>query len=139
MLHSKAWWRDRQWSAFNLPKDLSRFASSKKDVSPFDHFHLWAAKKIGPTPTGKVISVSAVWLHEQDAKKLSKLTYDWICKFHYPTKIYKVAAAQQALALLNLDVGPSSFREDALPPGIESGKVFIEVDSLFITKTELQD
>lgn len=110
--------------------DFKRFESAKtSDVSPYEKFFLWVAKTLGGVPEGKLINVSACWLHPKDDAKLNKLVKTWLSrKFGSPKNIL-----DKEYGYLHLQISPASFQDDTdLPDWLESGYVYIKATELFI-------
>lgn len=123
--------RTVEWNGWTLTPTklppMSKFASKSENVSPFEKFHKWVAKEFGGCPEGKLIDVSASWLHPEDSEKLKGQVVTWMRKCFGYTKGY----AERQMGWHSLGVGPATFMNpNDKPPG-NPGMVYVRADALF--------
>jgi hypothetical protein len=126
------WMLQTKWTKRELPRAFAgKFGSRSKEVSPLEKFAIWAAG--GKPPEGKLIDVPSIWLCEADYKRLKEITLQWIKKYHYPPRIYRVARSVEALEWHCLSIAPSCFGDIELE-GIQPGQVYFESENIYRPK-----
>lgn len=129
---------DKRWVAkFKLPTIEGRafdetFRSKRKAISPYDKFHHWAAKKVGPIPKDHQIRVGAFWICKEDLELLKGFVREWIVTYHFPNLTKN--AVESAVAWHNLDLGPACFeRGEERPAWAKPGYVWV-MEPVFVPK-----
>lgn len=99
----------------------SRFASKLQRTSPYEKFFLWIATQMGGIPAGRMINVSAVWVHEIFAKQLDQQVIRWL-KTAYRLNAHQV---KHELPWIHLQYAPAYFGKDETWP---DGNAYVRED-----------